>query len=51
MVQEGFKGGFLEHLNPIQVPFLGDSDRILGTALGGGKRGLLEKGVFSENLF
>ena len=30
-IQEGFKGGILQkHLNPIRVPFLGDSARILG---------------------
>ena len=30
-IQEGFKGCFLQkHLNPIRVPFLGDSVRILG---------------------
>ena len=30
-IKEGFKGGFLQkRLNPIRVPFLGDSVRILG---------------------
>ena len=32
-IQEGFKWGFLQkHLNPIRLPFLGDSVRILGVS-------------------